>query len=114
MRIHGTTAARPAEMFTEVEVACLLLVPVAYDVPTFTRVKVHRDFHVEVARSLYSLPQQWIGQHLDARADSELVQLSTAGSWSRPTPGSVPAAGRPTGPTCPSSGPAMRCGTSPR
>ncbi len=75
MRIHGTTAARPVEMFNEVEASCLLAVPVAYDVPVFTRVKVHRDFHVEVAKALYSLPQQWIGQHLDARADSELVKL---------------------------------------
>ena len=79
MRIHGTTAARPVEMFTEVEASCLLPVPVAYDVPVFTRVKVHRDFHVEVAKALYSLPQQWIGQHLEARADSELVKLFHGG-----------------------------------
>jgi uncharacterized glyoxalase superfamily protein PhnB len=50
-------------------------------VPVFTRVKVHRDFHVEVARALYSLPAQWIGQHLDARADSELVKLFHAGLY---------------------------------
>jgi transposase len=75
MRIHGTTAARPLEMFNEVEASCLLTVPAPYDVPVFTRVKVHRDFHVEVAKALYSLPAQWIGQHLDARADSELVKL---------------------------------------
>jgi hypothetical protein len=79
MRIHGTTAARPVEMFNELEAPCLLVVPAPYDVPTFTRVKVHRDFHVEVARSLYSLPAQWIGQHLDARADSELVKLYARG-----------------------------------
>jgi len=53
MRIHGTTAARPVEMFNEVESSCLLAVPEPYDVPVFTRVKVHRDFHVEVARALY-------------------------------------------------------------
>jgi hypothetical protein len=76
MRIHGTTAARPVEMFNEVEASCLLPAPAGpYDVPVFTRVKVHRDFHVEVARSLYSLPAQWIGQYLDARADTELVKL---------------------------------------
>ena len=80
MRIHGTTAARPAEMFTELEAPCLLAVPAPYDVPVFTRVKVHRDFHVEVARALYSVPEQWIGQHLDARADSELVKLYSTGS----------------------------------
>ena len=79
MRIHGTTAARPLEMFDQVEGPCLLTVPAPYDVPVFTRVKVHRDFHVEVARALYSLPQQWIGQCLDARADSELVKLFAAG-----------------------------------
>jgi hypothetical protein len=28
---------------------------------------------------LYSLPAQWIGQHLDARADSELVKLYSRG-----------------------------------
>jgi hypothetical protein len=34
-------------MFAAVEAACLLAVPAPYDVPSFTRVKVHRDFHVE-------------------------------------------------------------------
>jgi len=79
MRIHGTTAARPGEMFTEVEACALLPIPASYDVPVFTRVKAHRDFHVEVARSLYSLPAQWIGHYLEARADSELVKLYSGG-----------------------------------
>ena len=43
--------------------------------PVFTRVKVHRDFHVEVARSLYSAPKEYLGCHLDTRADSALVKL---------------------------------------
>ena len=90
MRVHGTTAARPVEMFNEVEASCLLTVPAAYDVPVFTRVKVHRDFHVEVARALYSLPQQWIGQHLDARADSELVKLFHAGQLVKTHPRQPP------------------------
>lgn len=79
MRIHGTTAQRPAEMFTELESPCLLEVPDPYDVPVFTRVKVHRDYHVEVGKALYSIPEQWLGQHLDARADSDLVKLYSAG-----------------------------------
>ncbi len=90
MRIHGTTAARPVEMFNELEAPCLLAVPAAYDVPVFTRVKVHRDFHVEVAKSLYSLPQQWIGQHLDARADSELVKLFHRGQLVKTHPRQPP------------------------
>jgi transposase len=75
MRIHGTIQARPAQVFAEYEAHVLLPVPGPYDVPVFTRVKVHRDFHVEVARSLYSAPQQYLGRHLDARADSQLVKL---------------------------------------
>ena len=39
----------------------------------------------------------WIGRHLDARADSELVKLyARAAGWSRPTRGSRPVAGPPT------------------
>lgn len=79
MRIHGTTQARPAEMFTELESPCLLEVPAPYDVPIFTGVKVHRDFHVEVAKALYSVPEHFIGHHLDARADSQLVKLFARG-----------------------------------
>ena len=72
-RIHGSTCARPLEVFTSAEQALLLAVPAAYDVPVFKTVKVHRDFHAEVAKALYSLPEQWIGTMLDVRADSELV-----------------------------------------
>ncbi|WP_186526328.1 Mu transposase domain-containing protein [Leekyejoonella antrihumi] len=78
-RIHGSTAARPLEVFDADEKPCLLPVPAPYDVPTFTRVKVHRDFHVEVARALYSVPEAWLGMYLDARADSQLVKLFDRG-----------------------------------
>jgi hypothetical protein len=74
-RIHGTTCARPLEVFTAEEQPKLLARPAAYDVPVFKAVKVHRDFHAEVAKALYSLPQQWIGTTLDVRADSELVKF---------------------------------------
>ncbi len=79
MRIHGTTQARPAEAFAELEASCLLPVPEPYDQPVFTKVKVHRDYHVEVAKALYSVPEQYLGRHLDARADSELVKLYSRG-----------------------------------
>ena len=80
MRIHGTTQLRPAEHFAAAEAGCLLPVPTPYDQPIFTRVKVHRDFHVEVARALYSVPEAHLGRHLDARADSELVKLYSVGA----------------------------------
>jgi hypothetical protein len=75
MRIHGTTQARPAEVFAASEAGLLLPVPAPYDVPVFAQAKVHRDFHVEVARSLYSAPKEYLGRRLDVRADSALVKL---------------------------------------
>jgi transposase len=74
-RVHGTTQARPAQVFADCEAPVLLPVPAAYDVPVFKTVKVHRDFHVEVGRALYSVPKVYIGQYLDVRADSALVKL---------------------------------------
>lgn len=79
MRVHGTTAQRPAEMFAALELSCLLPVPEAYDQPVFTRGKVHRDYHVEVGRALYSIPEHLIGSYLDVRADSELVRFYATG-----------------------------------
>ncbi|MGA7688762.1 MAG: IS21 family transposase [Jiangellales bacterium] len=75
MRVHGTTQARPLEVFDELEAPVLLPVPAAYDVPVFATVKVHRDFHVEIAKALYSVPGAYLGLRLDARADSVLVRL---------------------------------------
>lgn len=75
MRVHGTTQARPLEVFDDVEGPALLGVPVAYDVPVFGTVKVHRDFHVEIAKALYSVPGAYLGLKLQARADSVLVRL---------------------------------------
>jgi len=78
-RIHGTTQARPAQVFAEHEPGRLLAVPPPYDVPIFKTVKVHRDYHVEIARALYSTPKDYIGQYLDVRADSALVKLFCRG-----------------------------------
>ena len=95
MRIHGTTQRRPAEAFAELEVSCLLPVPEPYDQPVFTKVKVHRDFHVEVAKALYSVPEPYLGRHLDARADAELVKLYAGGKLVKTHP-RQPAGGRST------------------
>ena len=90
MRIHGTIQARPAEVFAEFEAAALLPLSLPYDVPVFTRVKVHRDFHVEVGRALYSAPQDYLGCHLDARADSALVKLFHRGQLVKTHPRQQP------------------------
>ena len=90
-RIHGTTQARPAQAFAEEEAAGLLPRPSAYDVPTFARCKVHRDYHLEIGKALYSIPKVYIGQSVDVRADSALVKVFWRGQAGE---GSSPAAAR--------------------
>jgi transposase len=90
MRIHGTIQARPAEVFAEQEAGALLPLSLPYDVPVFATVKVHRDFHVEVGRALYSAPKEYLGCHLDARADSVLVKLFHRGQLVKTHPRQQP------------------------
>lgn len=75
MRIHGTTAARPLEVFEAEEAPQLLPAPADYDVPVFRQAKVHRDHHIEVGKALYSVPGDYIGQSVDIRADAQLVKI---------------------------------------
>lgn len=80
LRVHGTTARRPAEQFAAEEAAVLLPAPASrYDVPVFATPKVARDLHIEVARGLYSVPAELVGQHVDVRADSRLVKVFSRG-----------------------------------
>ena len=90
MRIHGTIQARPAEVFAEHEAGVLLPLSLPYDVPVFATVKVHRDFHVEVGRALYSAPKEYLGCYLDARADSALVKLFCRGQLVKTHPRQQP------------------------
>jgi len=59
-------------------------------VPVFAKVKVHRDFHVEIGRALYSAPKQYLGCYLDARADSVLVKLFCHGQLVKTHPRQQP------------------------
>ena len=98
-RMHGTICARPLEVFTADEQHKLLPLPaVAYDPPILKTVKVHRDFHAEIGKALYSLPGQWIGSKLDVRADSELVKFYHRGQLVKVHP-RQPAGGRHTDPS---------------
>jgi transposase len=74
-RLHGTTQARPAQVFAEQEAAMLLPRPGGYDLPVLTTCKVHRDYHIEVGKALYSIPKAYIGQQVQVRADSSLVKV---------------------------------------
>ncbi|MGH3433248.1 MAG: IS21/IS408/IS1162 family transposase, partial [Thermocrispum sp.] len=76
LRLHGTIQARPAEVFAEHEAGVLLAAPEQpYEVPIYATVKVHRDYHVQLGKALYSAPKAYLGQQVTARADGELVKL---------------------------------------
>jgi transposase len=76
LRVHGTTQQRPVEVFAAEEAPRLLPAPAAiYDVPIYATAKVHRDHHIEVARSLYSIPGTLIGARVEVRADRTLVRV---------------------------------------
>jgi transposase len=80
MRIHGTIQARPAEVFRIEELPRLHPAPSEpYDVPIYTTAKVHRDHHIEVAKALYSVPGNLIGQRVEVRADRTLVRIFARG-----------------------------------
>jgi len=75
-RIHGSTRARPGEVFAAEEAELLGPAPDGpFAIPSFTQPKVARDRHVEVARALYSVPGELIGQRIQARADATTVKL---------------------------------------
>ena len=75
-RVHGTTRQVPAVVFAAQEAPCLLPVPAErYQVPYWAQVKVHVDYHIQVARALYSVPWRHVGAKVTARADEHLVKV---------------------------------------
>jgi hypothetical protein len=98
LRIHGTTQRRPAEVFAAEEMALLLAEAQSpYDIPVFAEPKVARDYHIEVARALYSVPCAYIGQRVQVRADSALVRVHHRGNLIKTHPRKPPG-GRSTDP----------------
>ncbi len=98
LRTHGTTQRRPVEVFAEDEQPRLAPAPgAAYDLPHYATPKVHRDHHVEVARSLYSVPGSLIGRRVEVRADRCLVRIFHRGQLVKVHPRQPPG-GRSTDP----------------
>jgi transposase len=92
-RIHGTTQCRPIEAFRAEELPLLLPRPGApFDVPTWSDPKVHRDFHVEVDKAIYSVHHLLVGRTLRARRDSSTVKLYLKGELVKVHPRKPPGA----------------------
>lgn len=76
MRRCRTTQRLPREHFETVEQPHLLPAPAEpYDVPTWHEPKIARDQLAQVDKALYSLPTEFIGRRLAARADRHLVRF---------------------------------------
>jgi len=91
LRVHGTTACRPAELFTVEEAPCLVPAPTEpYDLPRYGMPKVHRDHHIEVDKALYSVPGNLIGHHVEVRADRQLVKVFFRGALVKVHPRQAP------------------------
>lgn len=91
MRVHGTTQCRPIEEFRARELPLLVCLPgMPFDVPRWSEPKVHRDFHVEVDKALYSAPHHLIGRRVKARRDSTTVKLYFQGELVKVHPRKAP------------------------
>jgi transposase len=75
-RVHGTTRRVPREVYATEEKPHMQPAPsVPFDVPTWTRAKVHPDHHVQVAHALYSVPTAYLGQQVEVRVDHASVRI---------------------------------------
>lgn len=91
MRIHRTIQVRPAELFATEEIHALLPLPEErYDTPTWSKAKVHRDHHIQVAKALYSVPGELIGSYVDVRVDAKLVKVFQRGQLLKIHPRQTP------------------------
>jgi transposase len=75
-RIHGTTKQQVGKVFAEVERAALGPLP-RDRFPSFQEARriVSRDGHIEVAKSYYSTPPEYLGRSVWARWDARLVRI---------------------------------------
>lgn len=91
LRIHGTTGRRPLEVFRSEEQPALLPAPERpYELPHYAEPKVHRDYHIEVCRALYSVPAAYLGQRVEVRADAHLVRIFHRGVLIKTHPRTAP------------------------
>lgn len=75
LRIHGTTKRQVAQLFAE-EKAHLKPLPAGL-FPVFSEAPrtVHRDSYVEVAKSYYAVPAEYIGRRVWVRWDQRQVRI---------------------------------------
>ena len=75
-RIHGTTRQQVEKAFKEKEKTALKELPAGY-FPSFSEARrsVHRDGYIEVDKSYYSVPPEYVGRKVWVRWDGRLVRV---------------------------------------
>ena len=75
-RIHGTTRQQVGKVFQQVERAQLLPLPAGL-FPVFEEAPrtVHRDGYIELQRTYYSVPPEYVGRQVWARWESRLLRV---------------------------------------
>lgn len=90
-RIHGTTRQQPLAVFEAIEQPALLPWDgVLYDVPVWGTAKVAQDYHIQVQRALYSIPERYRGRRVEVRADRQLVRVYLHGALIKTHPRQAP------------------------
>lgn len=75
-RVHGTTHARPIDLFESHERAALRPLPARRFEPVeWKEARVHRDCHVEFKKRLYSVPWRLIGKDVWVRATTSSLEV---------------------------------------
>lgn len=76
LRVHGTTAEQPLKRFHDTERGALLPLPdEEFDLLEVRQARVHRDCHVQVEGSYYSVPFKHIGRRLEVHVYERTVQV---------------------------------------
>ncbi len=64
------------QLFEEIERAALAPLPAtAFEYAEWKSAKVHPDYHVEVDKAFYSVPQGLIGRQVEVRLTSRIVEV---------------------------------------
>jgi len=86
LRIHGTTKARPAEVFASEERALLLPAPDELWICLITASPRSSLPHISVLGRPYSVPTAFVGNRVKVRADSQLFMVYNQGELVKTTP----------------------------
>lgn len=73
-RVCSSTGTKPIDTFLQEEKPCLISLPTGeFDLPIWTKCKVHKDHHFVVKGNFYSVPTKYIGKEISVRIGLKTV-----------------------------------------